>query len=161
MSAISIVIVTYNSGQFIEDCLDSISGQTSKEFEVIIVDNNSTDKTLEVIMQKLPDVRLISNRENFGFSRAVNQGIEYSGGEFILILNSDIVLREDFIHKLKNMFLLLPENVGMISPKLLQMDKQRIDSAGLVLSKTRRFYDRGRGDIDLGQFDIKQDIQDV
>ncbi len=158
MSDLSIIIVTYNSGQFIGGCLDSISGQTSKEFEVIIVDNNSTDKTLEIIMQKLPDARLISNKENVGFSRAVNQGIECSGGEFILMLNSDVVLHEDFIRQLKNALLRLPYNVGMISPKLLKMDKQRIDSTGLVLSKARRFYDRGQGSIDLGQFDSQQGI---
>lgn len=158
MVDISIIIVTYNSSQFIGGCLDSISGQTSKEFEVIIVDNNSTDKTVDIIMQKLPDVRLISNKENVGFSRAVNHGIECAGGEFILVLNSDIVLREDFICELKNVLLRLPLNVGMVSPKLLQMDKQRIDSTGLVLSKARRFYDRGQGSIDLGQFDSQQGI---
>ncbi len=158
MADISIIIVTYNSSQFIGNCLDSISAQTSKEFEVVIIDNNSTDETVEIIKQKLPNVYLINNKENLGFSKSVNQGIECFKGKIIFILNSDIVLREDFMAELKNALLHLPDNVGMVSPKLLRMDKQRIDSTGLILSKMRRFYDRGQGSIDLGQFDRQQDI---
>lgn len=158
MTDISIIIVTYNSSQFIGSCLDSIFAQTSKEFEVIIIDNNSTDETVEIIKRKLVDVYLINNKENFGFSRGVNQGIECSQGKSVIILNSDIVLREDFIAQLKNILLQLPDHVGMISPKLLRLDKQRIDSTGLILSRMRRFYDRGQGSLDLGQFDKAQDI---
>ena len=155
---ISIIVVTYNSEEHIIDCLNSIFLQDDKDFEFILIDNNSSDSTISVIKDKFTNIHLIKNRENLGFSKGVNQGIECSKGKNIFILNSDIVLREDFIDELKNALLQLPDNVGMISPKMLRMDKQRIDSTGLILSRMRRFYDRGQGSIDLGQFDRQQDI---
>jgi GT2 family glycosyltransferase len=158
MADISIIIVTYNSGRFIGECLDSLSAQTDKDFELVVIDNDSTDETRDIIRRKVSQVGLITNKANYGFSKGVNQGIGCSHGKNILLLNSDVVLRDDFIAGLKAALARLPADIGMVSPKLLMPDKRRIDSTGLVLSAMRRFYDRGRGSVDNGQFDRKPDI---
>ncbi|MFC1623903.1 glycosyltransferase family 2 protein [Candidatus Omnitrophota bacterium] len=149
----SIIIVTYNSSQFITDCLDSVVEQTSGESEVIIIDNHSTDLTVELIRHKFPHFCLISNKENLGFSEAVNQGIRLSAGRYIFVLNSDVVLCKDFIEQVMKTVTQLPDNVGMLSPKIMRMDGQIIDSTGLMLSKSIRFFDRGSGEEDHGQYD--------
>ena len=158
MVNISIIIVTYNSGRFIGQCLDSLSSQTDKDFELVIIDNGSSDDTREIIKRKMPAECLITNKANAGFSKGVNQGIGRSQGKNILLINSDVVLQDDFISRLKHALARLPFDVGMVSPKLLMPDKRRIDSTGLVLSVMRRFYDRGRGSVDSGRFDEKRDI---
>ena len=158
MADISVIIVTYNSGPHIEACLNSLAAQTSGDFELLIVDNNSSDDTCSIVRKTFASARLIINRENGGFSKAVNQGIERSCGEYVLVLNSDVVLREDFIALVNDSVSRLPASIAMVSPKILMADRRRIDSTGLVLSAMRRFYDRGRGYQDKGQFDNKPDI---
>jgi GT2 family glycosyltransferase len=158
MIDISIIIITCNSGQFIGDCLDSISFQKNNDSEVIIIDNNSTDKTLEIIKQKMPNVYLIKNAENLGFGKAVNQGIRSAKGRFILVLNDDITLGDNFLNKLKDILYSLPQQVGMLCPKIMENGSNIIDSTGLVLTTFRRFYDRGRGKPEIGQFDSQRNV---
>ena len=74
----TIVIPNYNGIKYIQACLESLYGGTAKEFEVIVVDNASTDGSMELVRDQFPGVRLIVNRENTGFSHAVNQGIRAS-----------------------------------------------------------------------------------
>ena len=159
MRDVSIVVVTYNSIDFIEECIKSIVTQTYKEFEIFIVDNNSQDNTVGFIRRYYPQVNLIENEENYGLSYAYNQGIKLANGEYILILNSDIVLERSFLHEIKKLIAKSGEAVGMFSPKILVMkNKDIIDSTGLLLSKTRRFFNRGNGEIDRNQYNQDQNI---
>lgn len=90
---LSIVIVTWNCATFIGDCLDSIEGNGLREaFEVIVVDNHSSDATCEVIRQAHPTVTLISLPDNLGFGHANNVGIARARGEHVLVLNPDTIL---------------------------------------------------------------------
>jgi glycosyltransferase involved in cell wall biosynthesis len=75
MAEISIIVVTHNSGEYIEPCLDSIFAQEVKNYEVIVIDNGSQDRTKSIIKSKYPDTVLIENSQNFGSSQARNQGI--------------------------------------------------------------------------------------
>ncbi|RKX27728.1 MAG: glycosyl transferase, partial [Candidatus Zixiibacteriota bacterium] len=87
---ISIVLISYNGREFIEDCLRTTVeslGNTSPE--IIVVDNASGDGTTEIIESKFPQARIIKNKTNLGFARAVNQGLEAASGEYILLLNQD------------------------------------------------------------------------
>jgi len=151
----SVIIITYNSANIIRGCLDSVIKQSKNNAEFIIIDNNSDDDTRFLLKEHYSYLHLILNNHNRGFGGAVNQGIRISKGKFILILNDDITLKDDFFSKLDDVVMKLPCYIGMISPKILMCDKKTIDSTGLVLTKFRRFYDRGRGLIDKGQFDDK------
>ncbi|MDP6909766.1 MAG: glycosyltransferase family 2 protein, partial [Flavobacteriales bacterium] len=93
---LSIVIVNYNVQHFLEQCLQSVMVAIQNlEVEVFVVDNNSVDGSVAMVQAKFPDVKLIVNKENVGFSRANNQAMEIAKGEFVLLLNPDTVVETD------------------------------------------------------------------
>lgn len=93
---LSVIIVNYNVKYFIEQCLHSVyKALTGIEGEVIVVDNNSVDGSCEMIQEKFPQATLIANKKNVGFSKANNQGIHISKGQYVLLLNPDTVVQED------------------------------------------------------------------
>ena len=93
---LSVIIVNYNVKHFLEQCLISVKKALKGiDGEIIVVDNNSVDGSIDLINQKFKDVVLISNKENTGFSVANNQGIKLAKGENILLLNPDTVVQED------------------------------------------------------------------
>jgi len=95
---LSIIIVNYNTKIYLKDCLESLYKTTRGiTLEVIVVDNGSLDGSPEMIEKDFPDVKLIKNEKNLGFTKANNQGISMATGEFILLLNSDTVLNEGSI----------------------------------------------------------------
>ena len=97
---LSIVIVNYNVEFFLEQCLYSVRRSLQGiEGEVFVVDNNSVDGSLKMLAEKFPEVKVIANKENVGFSRANNQAIRVSTGEYVLLLNPDTVVEDDTFAK--------------------------------------------------------------
>lgn len=93
---LSIVIVNYNVRHFLEQCLTSVfRAGNGIEMEVFVVDNNSVDGSVSLVAEKFPAVKLIANKENLGFSKANNQAIRQSSGEYVLLLNPDTVVEEN------------------------------------------------------------------
>lgn len=128
---LSIIIVSFNTSQLLENCLNSIYTNTKKadlNFEVIVVDNVSTDNTREMLKSKFPMVRTILNRENVGFGRGNNQGIKAADGEFILLLNSDTIITNNAVTKLWKFAKQHPKS--FIGPKLLNLDRTSQTSCG-------------------------------
>jgi len=130
---LSIVIVTHNSRSPVERCLESIeAGPPASPFEILVVDNASTDGTPDMVAGRFPSVRLLRNRDNVGYSRGVNQGIRSSTGRHILILNPDIVVGERSIDRLVD-FLERTPDAGIAASKLVYPD-------GRLQPSCRRFY---------------------
>jgi GT2 family glycosyltransferase len=150
---ISVIILTFNSVKFIKPCLDSILSQRAQITELIVVDNGSHDGTVNFIKENYPQVNLIENKINLGAAKARNQGIKTARGEWVLSLDCDVVLEEDFFYNINNALKDLSSGVGVIQPKILESGKEIIYSAGIAVSFLRRFYDIGKGQRDLGQFD--------
>lgn len=97
---LSIVIVNYNVKYFLEQCLYSVRKASGRlDIEVFVVDNNSVDGSLDMVRAKFPEVHIIDNRKNVGFSVANNQAMEIAKGEYILLLNPDTVVQEDTFDK--------------------------------------------------------------
>ena len=97
---LSVIIVNYNVEYFLEQCLSSVRrAMQGIEGEVFVVDNNSVDGSLKMLAQKFPEVKVIANKENLGFSRANNQAIRVSTGEYVLLLNPDTVVEDDTFSK--------------------------------------------------------------
>ena len=97
---LSVIIVNYNVKYFLEQCLYSVrKAMESIEGEVIVVDNNSVDGSGAVVREKFPEVKLIENNTNAGYSAANNQGIRMAGGSYILLLNPDTVVEDDTFQK--------------------------------------------------------------
>ena len=100
---LSIVIVSFNTERILEKCLQSIFKEgknLADEFEILVVDNASSDASVAMIEKKFPQIKLIRNKENLGFSKAVNQGLKQAKGETALLLNSDTYLTENCLKKL-------------------------------------------------------------
>ena len=95
---LSIVIVSYNVKHYLEQCLWSLRRACrGLDAEVWVVDNASTDGTVEYAKPRFPEVRWIENKENAGFSRANNMAIRKAGGEYVLLLNPDTIVGEDVL----------------------------------------------------------------
>ena len=122
MPLVSIVIITWNSEEFIEKCLKSLfDTKGSIDLEVIVVDNASQDTTTKIIERFKPEVRLISNQTNSGYAEGNNQGIEISQGDYILLLNPDVELKENCL-KLMLDFLENHKDIDGLAPQLLNPD---------------------------------------
>ena len=116
---LSIVIVNYNVKNLLKECLESIfKYQKDIEFEVIVVDNSSNDHSQELLQKGFPQVKLIENKRNSGFSRACNQGIKESQGGYILLLNPDTELTSGGFKKMIDFMDSKPE-VGICGPKMV------------------------------------------
>ena len=97
---LSIIIVNYNVKYFVEQCIHSIQKAVNGlSTEIFVVDNNSVDGSVRMIREKFPDVHLIENKDNKGFSKANNQAIRKAKGEYILVLNPDTILEDDTLTK--------------------------------------------------------------
>lgn len=154
----SFIIVTFNSNTFIRGCLDSVFSQECHDFEVIIVDNASKDGTVELIKKHYSRVTLIKNEENLGAARARNQGIEIAKGGWVIVLDCDVVLERDFILQALQALKEIPDEIGMLQPKILSADKTRIFSSGISVSFLKRFYDIGKGIRDGDKFSIPKHV---
>ncbi len=128
---LSIIIVNYNVKYFLEQCLCSVEKAIKNlKAEVFIIDNNSVDGSCSMLKKKFPHFYLIENKENTGFSRANNQGISISKGEYILLLNPDTVVEEDTFEKIINFMDKTPDAGGL--------GVKMIDGNGNFLPESKR-----------------------
>ncbi len=132
MTTVSIVIVNYNVRQFLSQCIDSIlkSKRSNFELEIIVVDNASIDGSIDYLSNHYPNVKLIANNKNVGFSKANNQGINVAQGSYILILNPDTIIQEDTISICLD-FMGHNQNTGVIGVKM-------VDGSGKYLPESKR-----------------------
>ena len=128
---LSVVIVNYNVEHFLEQCLIAVrNGMRQIEGEIIVVDNNSVDGSLEMLRSKFPEVKVISNKTNMGFAKANNQAIHIAKGEFVLLLNPDTVVEADTFEKSIRFMESHPE-AGGLGVKML-------DGSGKFLPESKR-----------------------
>lgn len=120
---LSIIIVTYNSQNEIEKCLNAIQNSKIENYEIIIVDNASNDNTIKLIKQKYSSIFIIENNRNIGFGSANNIGIKKASSEYICLLNPDAYLYPDTLSELVA-FMAKNPYIGIIGPKLLYEDSR-------------------------------------
>lgn len=120
---ISFVIVTFNSLEPLKICLQSLFDSISDDlnFEVIIVDNNSQDGSKQFVQESYPDIQLIMNDENLGYTKAMNQGLKIANGEYLVQLNPDVFVNQGTFQALIS-WMDKHEGVGICIPKVLNQD---------------------------------------
>ena len=122
MLDLSIIIVNYNVKEFLQNLIHSIKkAGTNLSYEIIIVDNASDDGSVELLKDKFPEVKLIANQQNLGFSRANNLGLSIAKGKYLLLLNPDTLVGEDTFEKMISFFESNPE-AGLAGCKILNPD---------------------------------------
>ncbi|MEN6291515.1 MAG: glycosyltransferase family 2 protein [Methanobacterium sp.] len=141
---VSVIIPNFNGIQFLKTCLDFIKLQNHFSYEVIIIDNASSDESVRYIHENYPEFTLIQNKENLGFAAAVNQGIRSSSSEYMFLLNNDVELEPNSISNLLKC-VEKDENIFAASSKMIQYaDRSKMDDAGdeyTVLGWTRKVGD--------------------
>lgn len=142
---VSIIIVNYNGAEYIEECIESIIHQTYSNWEVIILDNNSKDRSVDII-KKYPFVQLIESAENLGFARGNNDAIKRSNGEYIALLNNDARADRDWLQRLVDQ-LEQNEALGSCGCKIIShYEPEVMDSAGLLVNVSGMSRGRGRNE---------------
>jgi hypothetical protein len=134
---VSIIIVNYNGKRFLNDCLSSLSSITFAEHEVILVDNNSTDESIDFVKEKFPSVKIKQLEQNLGFAEANNIGANNSKGDLLLFLNNDTKVTESFLEPLVRA--IQSNNVAICQSLLLKPDGT-VDSSGDFIDQYGRAY---------------------
>src|SRR5271165_590667 len=159
---VSVLIVTWNSAQYLQQCFASLDRQDYRDWEVVVIDNASADSTRELLQPRESQWRVIYNDRNVGFAAGQNQAIRAAKGEFLLCLNPDVMLADDFVGRLVEVAFTHPE-AGSICGKLLRWDPTNdrhqtriVDSTGIYFTRNMRHLDRGADETDNGQYDRAQ-----
>jgi len=119
---VTIQIVTWNSMKYLPTCLKAIFDQSYKDFQVLVIDNNSMDETVDFIRKNYPEVAIFQNKKNMGFAKANNQGIKLLHSPYVLLCNPDIILEPDWLEKIMtNIESGEYSNIGSFGGKLLKL----------------------------------------
>jgi len=157
---VSVVIPNWNGKKFLPLCLSSLRNQTYANFEIILVDNNSKDGSVELVAQNFPEVIIVTNKVNRGFAGGVNDGIHRAcnDSKYIVVLNNDTKADSKWLEKLVE-GAERQWNIGMCASKVLKFDKASIiDSAGLAIYRDLDGFRRGRGRTDTAEFDTMKEV---
>ncbi len=149
---VSVVIVNYNGWHHLEECLTSLQHQTFRDFEVIVVDNGSSDGSPEWVRRSFPEVRLVENRENRGFCGGNNDGIAVARGELLFLLNNDTVLEERCLEELTAFMDTAPPHcIGAFPLALFHSAPSFINGGGVVWNRNNLWRDHRMGLLDSGR----------
>jgi GT2 family glycosyltransferase len=158
-----VVVINWNGKETLRKCLTTFfSNTTSKEAKIILVDNGSTDGSIEMLQKDFPQIEVIRNQTNMGFSIANNQGIKIAvtnGAKQVLLLNNDIEITDKHWLETLNVVLTSDDKIGVVGCKLLYADG-RIQHTGGVIA-LQGAYHRGERDLDRGQFDRVESVDYV
>ena len=157
MQEVSVVIPNFNGMAYLDGVLSSLERQTIRNFEVILVDNGSTDGSCAFVSAEYPWVHMIQLPENYGFSRAVNEGIHAARSPYVLLLNNDTEAEPDF---LEEMVAALRRHKKAFScqAKMIQLhDRDKMDDAGNYYCALGWAFARGKGK-DISHYDREQKI---
>jgi len=170
---VTVSILTYNGLKYLKYCFNSVFSQSYPDTEIIVLDNHSTDGTVDWLKNLKPrnNLRIIFNQENLGFATGHNRIIRESRGKFILCLNQDAVLDRDFILNAVKTFN-QDQKIGSVQGKLYRWQigipasqsareyhvSRIIDTTGLKIFKNRRIINREQGQIDQGKFEKTEEV---
>ena len=125
---VSVIIVNYNGRLFLEDCLNSLKSVNFDSFEIILVDNNSSDDSIEFVKNNHPSINIIKLDKNYGFAKPNNIGAKNAKGDFLLFLNNDTKVHSNFITELFNVINQDPSIA--VCQSLLLKPNGEVDSSG-------------------------------
>ena len=157
MNLLSIIILNYNAGKLLMDCVSSIMNSNLKDFEIILVDNCSSDNSHIDCKKKFESIRLIENAENLGYCEGNNVGLREARGNFIIILNPDTTVTSDWALELFDAH--KKHGEGLYQPKILSMsENKKLGTTGNIVNIFGFGFSRGRGELDKGQYNNFEQI---
>jgi GT2 family glycosyltransferase len=162
MTKVSIVTLPFRKNFLIKPVYDAMFAQTHQDLEVIAVINDPTDGSKEIIQKDYPQVKIVEPGNNVFFAKGVNLGIKASAGDFIQLVNDDLILEPNYIERLLKVF--DDPKVAAATGKVLRYDFEKnqklkiIDTLGVSISVTGRARDIGQLQMDKGQFDQSAEV---
>jgi GT2 family glycosyltransferase len=156
---VSAVVVNWNGGEMLDECLESLFAQTWRDLEIIVVDNGSNDGSIARVQARWSGrLVVIRNEKNEGFARGNNQAFEVATGEWVFLLNNDAVAAPDAIAELMT-FVRGRDDVGMLACRIHRKQEPNVfDSAGLLIYPDGICRPRGWQEKDLGQYDRAEQV---
>lgn len=152
MPSASVVVVSYNTAAYIETCIESLLALDYPPVEIIVVDNASSDGSVELIRSRFPNIDLVELPDNKGFAGGASVGLFMASGEIVATVNPDVRLDPAWMREVAAT--LARENVGIVGSKILYPDGKTIQHAGGVVHYPLATVDHiGRGELDEGQYD--------
>ncbi len=155
---IEVIIPNWNGLEVLPRCLESLSRQTFASFTITVVDNGSLDSSPEYVREYVPDVRLLRLSRNYGFCKAVNEGIQRSSAPWCAVLNNDVEADPYWLEELYRAVERHPYAFVFASKILQYRDPSRIESAGDMLKADACGANRGRDEIDQGQYETEEEV---
>lgn len=153
---VSVIIPNWNGKELVKECLDSLQAQQYKNFETIVVDNGSTDGSIELISTTYPKVKIIPLDKNYGFAKAINEGVKKSKSKYIFLLNNDTSVDSGCIYNLIKTAQTHPR-VASVGCKLLNYFKRDIiDGVGILISEVGHGQSIGYREKDNGRFNSEE-----
>jgi GT2 family glycosyltransferase len=154
---ISIIILNYNAGNLLIDCVSSIEKSIYTNFEIILVDNISKDNSHKKCKEKFPAIKLIENKENLGYCEGNNVGLRIAKGEYIVVLNPDTIVDSNCLNELLKAY--QNNGEGLYQPKFLATsDNSMLLSTGQMIQIFGFGYSRSKGDKDKKLFEKLEQI---
>lgn len=152
------VIPNWNGREWLPGCLEALDAQTLPATEVIVVDNGSHDGSLSYLVQEHPKVRVLALGHNTGFAHAANRGVELASGEFVALLNTDVVIAPDWLDRMSRALVGAP-NAAAVACKILDLaNASLIYDTGDFLRRDGATEQRGRFTVDDGRFDAPGEV---
>ena len=146
MCEVTVIIPNYNGHKYLVSCLKALFEKTEVEIQVIVVDNGSSDQTIEEAQDLFPQVKYILLDKNYGFCRAVNEGIRVASTEYVLLLNNDTEIKSGFVEHLLHT-IKKSTCIFSVEAKMIQYgDRTLLDSAGTYYNALGWAFARGRDD---------------
>ena len=154
---VSIIILNYNAGNLLLECIESLLQTNYQKFEIIIVDNSSKDDSIKKCKERFADIQIIENRKNLGYCEGNNVGIRNAKGEFTVILNPDTIVESNWLKELVNGYKIFGD--GIYQPRFLTTDNHKIlQGTGNMIHLFGFGFARNKGDTDEGQFNKPERI---
>jgi GT2 family glycosyltransferase len=155
---VSVVIPSWNGRSLLDLVLPSLERQHYRDFETVVVDNGSSDGTVEHLAERWPGVRVVALPENVGFAAGVNRGIERASGELIALVNNDMELDPGFLDALIDGLASAPGAAAATAKMLAYHERGTLDGAGDEFRWSSVVMPRGRGEQDRGQYDRREEV---
>ena len=154
----SVIIPNWNGEELLKDCLTSLHEQTFRNLEVIVVDNNSSDNSVKYISDNFPKIKIVKLNKNFGFAKAINEGVKKSICEYIVLLNNDTLVDPKWLENLIKTADNHPDVISVNSKLLNFYNRKIIDGVGILVNEVGQARSIGWLEEDKGQYEKEQYI---
>lgn len=159
MPRVSAAVLNYNGRELLEVILPSLAAQRYRDFETVVIDDCSTDDSLEYLRESWPDARVVvTGASNVGVSAALNVAVGAVASEFVALLNNDIELDPEWMGELVGALDAHPQAATAAGKLLSYSERERIDGAGDIFTRAAMAWGRGSGQLDRGQYEHAEEV---